>query len=115
MDDELIAAHGDVPKLMPFLHLPVQSGSDRMLDGDEPAATAPTTIAASSTGCARRGPTSRCRRISSSAFPARARPISPRRWRWSREVGFAQAYSFKYSPRPGTPGGGAAEPGAGSR
>src|SRR3546814_11053423 len=31
MDDELIAAHGDVPALMPFLHLPVQSGSDRIL------------------------------------------------------------------------------------
>ena len=31
MDDDLIAAHGDEPKLMPYLHLPVQSGSDRML------------------------------------------------------------------------------------
>ena len=31
MDEELIAAHGEVPKLMPFLHLPVQSGSDRIL------------------------------------------------------------------------------------
>ena len=31
MDDELIAAHGEVPKLMPYLHLPVQSGSDRVL------------------------------------------------------------------------------------
>jgi tRNA-2-methylthio-N6-dimethylallyladenosine synthase len=31
MDDDLIAAHRDVPQLMPFLHLPVQSGSDRIL------------------------------------------------------------------------------------
>ena len=36
MDDALIAAHRDVPKLMPFLHLPVQSGSDRDPGGDEP-------------------------------------------------------------------------------
>ena len=32
MDDELIAAHGEVPQLMPYLHLPVQSGSDRILE-----------------------------------------------------------------------------------
>jgi tRNA-2-methylthio-N6-dimethylallyladenosine synthase len=31
MDDDLIAAHGEVDKLMPYLHLPVQSGSDRIL------------------------------------------------------------------------------------
>ena len=31
MDDELIAAHGNEPKLMPYLHLPVQSGSDKIL------------------------------------------------------------------------------------
>ena len=36
MDDDLIAAHGEVDKLMPFLHLPVQSGSDAILRGDEP-------------------------------------------------------------------------------
>jgi tRNA-2-methylthio-N6-dimethylallyladenosine synthase len=38
MDDELIAAHRDLPALMPYLHLPVQSGSDRILDADEPQA-----------------------------------------------------------------------------
>ena len=32
MDEELIAAHRDLPALMPYLHLPVQSGSDRILD-----------------------------------------------------------------------------------
>ena len=36
MDDELIAAHRDLPALMPYLHLPVQAGSDRVLQGDEP-------------------------------------------------------------------------------
>ena len=40
MDDELIAAHGDLPALMPYVHLPVQSGSDRMSGGDEPQAYA---------------------------------------------------------------------------
>ena len=50
--------------------------------GDEPPPHAPTITAASSTGCARRGPTSPCPRISSSAFPARATPISRRRSRW---------------------------------
>ena len=36
MDDDLIAAHGESRQLMPYLHLPVQSGSDRVLEGDEP-------------------------------------------------------------------------------
>ena len=36
MDDALIAAHGEVEKLMPYLHLPVQSGSDKILKADEP-------------------------------------------------------------------------------
>ena len=40
MDEDLIAAHGDDPKLMPYLHLPVQAGSDRVLQGDEPPHTA---------------------------------------------------------------------------
>src|SRR6185437_5671726 len=55
MGEDLIAAHRDNPTLMPFLHLPVQSGSDRVLKA------------------------------------------------LIREVNFAQAFSFKYSPRPGTP------------
>ena len=36
MDDELIGAHGDVPQLMPYLHLPIQSGSNHILQGNEP-------------------------------------------------------------------------------
>ena len=104
MDDDLIAAHRDLPKLMPYLHLPVQSGSDRVLEGDEPPAHGAPTICGWSSASARRGPTSRCRAISSSAFPARPRPISRRRCELVATVGYAQAFSFKYSPRPGTPG-----------
>ena len=92
MDDALIAAHRDVPALMPFLHLPVQSGSDRDAGGDEPPAHGGTTTAAWSTACARRGRTSRCRPISSSAIPARPMPISRRRCELIREIGFAQAF-----------------------
>ncbi len=76
---DLIAAHRDLPALMPYLHLPVQSGSDRDPRRDEPQARSRRLSSASSRGCARRAPISRCRRISSSAFRARARPISPRR------------------------------------
>ena len=82
MDDDLIAAHRDLPMLMPFLHLPVQSGSDRDAGGDEPQAHRGRLPARWSTGCAPRGRTSRCRPTSSSAIPARPRPISRPRWRW---------------------------------
>ena len=58
---------------------------------------------ASSSGCARRGPTSPSRRISSSAFPARPRRTLPTRCAWSTRSAIAGAFSFKYSPRPGTP------------
>ena len=100
MDDDLIAAHGDVPQLMPFLHLPVQSGSDRDPGGDEPAAQRPITICASSSGCAPRRPTSRCRPISSSAFPARATPISRRRWRWSTRSASPRPIPSSTAPAP---------------
>ncbi len=74
----------DLPALMPYLHLPVQSGSDRILDGDEPPAHARAIISTSSRGCARRAPTSPSPRISSSASPARPRRISRPRCGWSR-------------------------------
>ncbi len=107
MDDALIAAHRDVAQLMPFLHLPVQSGSDRMLAAmnrkhtrgglsppDRPAAR----------GAAR---ISRCRRISSSAIPARPTPTTRRRSTSSAGSASPRPSSFKYSPRPGTPAAGA--------
>ena len=71
--------------------------------GDEPPPH-PRRLSARHRAAARaRGPTSRSRRISSSASPARPRTISRDTLRLVAEVGFASAYSFKYSPRPGTP------------
>ena len=67
--------------------VPASAGAVRLrcrAGGDEPRATRPTTIAAWSTPCARRGPIWRCRRISSSAFRARATPTSRRPCDWSR-------------------------------
>ena len=85
MDDDLIAAHGEVEKLMPFLHLPVQAGSDRVLRAMNRIGVATRWKATSScsTVSAPRGPIWRSAAISSSAFPARPRPSSPRRSAWS--------------------------------
>ena len=103
MDDDLIAAHRDLPALMPYLHLPVQSGSDRILAAMNRRAHRATTTSASSTASAPRGPTSRSPATSSSASPARPTPTSRDTLRLVDEVGYASAFSFKYSPRPGTP------------
>jgi tRNA-2-methylthio-N6-dimethylallyladenosine synthase len=102
VDEELIAAHRQVPKLMPFLHLPVQSGSDRVLQAMN-----------------RRHNAEDYRRVIDRLREARAdiafssdfivgfpgesendfgATLALVRW-----VGYAQAFSFKYSPRPGTP------------
>ena len=103
MGDDLIAAHGDVEQLMPFLHLPVQSGSDRVLRAMNRGHTARRLSRARRAHPREPARTSRCRRISSSVFRARPMPISRRRSNWCASVGFAQAFSFKYSARPGTP------------
>ena len=103
MDDALIAAHRDLPALMPYLHLPVQAGSDRILAAMNRRHGSDTYTAASSSGYARPGPTSRCHPISSSASRARARADFRDTLRLVDEVRFASAFSFKYSPRPGTP------------
>jgi tRNA-2-methylthio-N6-dimethylallyladenosine synthase len=103
MADELIAAHRDVETLMPFLHLPVQSGSDRVLEAmnrghkvddyrrivDRLRAARPD-IALSSDFI--------------TGFPGESDADFAATLALVREVGFAQAYSFKYSRRPGTPG-----------
>ena len=107
MDDDLIAAHRDVPTLMPFLHLPVQSGLGPHAGGDEPQAhrgRLPPHRRPAARGAARHRAV-----VGLHRRPSRRdrRPISPPRWRWCATVGFAQAYSFKYSPRPGTPAAGA--------
>ncbi len=102
LDDELIAAHAEVPELMPYLHLPVQSGSDRIL-------------AAMNRGhCAEdyRRKVARLRAaradlaLSSDfivGFPGETDRDFADTLALVTEIGFAQAYSFKFSARPGTP------------
>ena len=102
MDDALIDAHGRQRKLMPFLHLPVQSGSDKILDAmnrghtrddyrriiERVRAVRPD-IALSSDFIV--------------GYPGETDADFEQTMALVREVGFAQTYSFKYSPRPGTP------------
>jgi tRNA-2-methylthio-N6-dimethylallyladenosine synthase len=102
MDDDLIAAHRDNPAIMPFLHLPVQSGSDRVLKAmnrrhtaqdylrliDRIKAASPDIALSSDFIVGHPGE-------SDADFEATLAMVS--------QVGFAQTYSFKYSPRPGTP------------
>ena len=102
MDDALIAAHRDVPILMPFLHLPVQSGSDRVL-----AAMNRKHTAADYLRLVERLRGARPDLALSSDFivghPGETEADFQATLELVREVGFAQAFSFKYSPRPGTP------------
>jgi tRNA-2-methylthio-N6-dimethylallyladenosine synthase len=102
MDDELIEAHAAVPALMPFLHLPVQSGADRILEAMNRRHTADDY----------RRVIERLRRarpdiaLSSDfivGFPGESEKEFQATVDLVSEIGFAQAYSFKYSPRPGTP------------
>ncbi|MCZ6605806.1 MAG: tRNA (N6-isopentenyl adenosine(37)-C2)-methylthiotransferase MiaB [Alphaproteobacteria bacterium] len=106
MDDKLIAAHGTgagaAPKLMPYLHLPVQSGSDAVLD-------------AMNRGHGRERYLDIVARLRSArpdialssdfivGFPGETERDFAATLDLVAVVGFAQAYSFKYSPRPGTP------------
>ena len=106
MDDDLIAAHGDLPALMPFLHLPVQSGSDRML-----AAMNRRHTAAEYLRLVDRLRAARPDLALSSDFivghPGETEADFAETMALIRQVGFASAFSFKYSPRPGTPAAGA--------
>lgn len=103
MDEELLIAHRDIPQVMPFLHLPVQSGSDRILDAMnrkhtrkhyldiiERLRTYRPDIALSSDFIV--------------GFPGESEQDFQDTLDLVHEVGFGQAYSFKYSPRIGTPG-----------
>ena len=103
MDDELIAVHGSVPNLMPYLHLPVQSGSDRILDAMnrghgrelflrlvDRLRTVRPDLALSSDFIV--------------GFPGESDADFEDTMRLIEQVGFAGAYSFRYSRRPGTPG-----------
>ncbi|WP_456151541.1 tRNA (N6-isopentenyl adenosine(37)-C2)-methylthiotransferase MiaB [Defluviicoccus vanus] len=102
MDDALIRAHGEVAAMMPYLHLPVQAGSDAILAAMNRRHTADV--------YRRIVERLRCARadlaLSSDfivGFPGETDADFRATLRLVEEVGFAQAYSFKYSPRPGTP------------
>ena len=106
MDDELIAAHGAIPALMPFLHLPVQSGSDRILA----AMNRRHTVADYLRTVARLRATRPDIALSSDfivGHPGETDADFAATLELIGQVKFAQAFSFKYSPRPGTPAAGA--------
>src|SRR5665811_210757 len=102
MDDELIALFGDEPKLMPYLHLPYQAGSDRILAAMNRKHTAEEYEAL----IARIRPARPDLALSTDiivGFPGETDADFEDTLALARRVGFAQAYSFKYSARPGTP------------
>ena len=103
MDDRLIEAHRDLPKLMPYLHLPVQAGSDRILKAMNRRHTAAEYVAL----------IERIRAVQPDlaisgdfivGFPGESDEDFEATMRLVETVGYAQAFSFKYSIRPGTPG-----------
>ncbi|MBR3372366.1 MAG: tRNA (N6-isopentenyl adenosine(37)-C2)-methylthiotransferase MiaB [Rhodobacteraceae bacterium] len=102
MDDDLIAAHGDEPKLMPYLHLPVQSGSDRILKAMNRKHTAESYLR-----LVERLRLARPDLLLSGdfivGFPGETDQDFEDTMTLVRQVGYGQAYSFKYSARPGTP------------
>ena len=105
MDDELIRAHGVVPQLMPFLHLPVQSGSDKVLAAMNRGHKAELFYR-----LADKLREARPDLALSSDFivghPGETAEDHAATMQLVEKVGFALAYSFKYSPRPGTPAAG---------
>ncbi|ESX21563.1 MULTISPECIES: tRNA (N6-isopentenyl adenosine(37)-C2)-methylthiotransferase MiaB [unclassified Mesorhizobium] len=103
MDDELIAAHRDLPALMPYLHLPVQSGSDRILKAMNRRHTAKDYLALLERIRAARGDIA----LSGDfivGFPGETDADFEATMDLVGQVNYASAFSFKYSPRPGTPG-----------
>ncbi len=103
MDDSLIAAHRDLRQLMPYLHLPVQSGSDRILKAMNRRHKADEYLRL----------IERIRNVRPDmalsgdfivGFPGETDQDFEDTMQLVRDVNYAQAYSFKYSPRPGTPG-----------
>jgi len=103
MDDRLIEAHRDLRTLMPYLHLPVQSGSDRILKAMNRRHTAAEYLQL----------IDRIRNVKPDmalsgdfivGFPGETDADFEDTLRLVEKVGYAQAYSFKYSTRPGTPG-----------
>lgn len=102
MHDELYQAHGEIEILMPYLHLPVQSGSDRVLQA----------MNRKHTGDEYRAIIDRLRDVRPDmafssdfivGFPGESDKDFKETLRLVEDVTYAQAYSFKYSARPGTP------------
>jgi len=102
MTDELIACHKDLPQLMPYLHLPVQSGSDKILKAmnrrhsrDDYLRTIEKLYAAN--------PALRMSSDFIVGFPGETDEDFEQTLDIVKRVGYIQAFSFKYSKRPGTP------------
>jgi tRNA-2-methylthio-N6-dimethylallyladenosine synthase len=102
MSDDLIAAHADCEKLMPYLHLPVQSGSDRILKAMNRKHTAQSYLDLIEKIRAAR-PDLLLSGDFIVGFPGETEADFEATLDLVRAVGYGQAYSFKYSPRPGTP------------
>jgi tRNA-2-methylthio-N6-dimethylallyladenosine synthase len=102
MHDDLIAAHVEVPKLMPYLHLPVQSGSSRILKAMNRAHTRESYLATLERLRAAR-PDIALSGDFIVGFPGETEADFEDTLSIVREVRYAAAYSFKYSIRPGTP------------
>jgi tRNA-2-methylthio-N6-dimethylallyladenosine synthase len=103
MDDELIAAFGEEEKLMPYLHLPVQSGSDRILKAMNRGHTAEDYLRQIEAVRAARPDIA----ISGDmivGFPGEDETAFEETMALVREVNYSSCFSFKYSRRPGTPG-----------
>jgi tRNA-2-methylthio-N6-dimethylallyladenosine synthase len=103
MGEDLIAAHRNEPKLMPYLHLPFQSGADRILAAMNRKHTAADYLQLVSRIRAARPDMALSTDIIV-GFPGETEADFAATIEVVERVGFAQAYSFKYSPRPGTPG-----------
>ena len=102
MDDALIAAHGEVDKLMPYLHLPVQSGNDRVLKAMNRAHTAESYLKLLERFREAR-PDIALSGDFIVGFPGETEAEFEDTLTIVDEVRYSQAFSFKYSPRPGTP------------
>jgi len=102
MSEGLIAVHGEVDKLMPYLHLPVQSGSDRVLKAMNRSHTAESYLKLLDRFRAAR-PDIALSGDFIVGFPGETDAEFEETLQIIDAVGYAQAYSFKYSPRPGTP------------
>ena len=102
MTDALIAAHGEIDKLMPFLHLPVQSGSNPILRAMNRSHSAESYLALLEKVRAARPDVA----LSGDfivGFPGETEADFAQTLALIDAAGYAQAFSFKYSPRPGTP------------